>query len=170
MYRSLQFDGTIMVGHGGRFIPGSGAASSATTEARVIVFGSFVNSGQMPSIHHDWKLTAEMNGKPYTGELSTIGQFSMVRDEGTTTYFPDDALYERALAPVPVGGIVQGILIFVFPKLDQDTFPEGTKFTLTFLDAVGHKYTHIVTSSGERGPFGYLPGLHQEYSTPAPSP
>jgi hypothetical protein len=154
-----------MITHGGRFVTDDAPVEAA----RVVVFGSFVNSGQMPSVLYDWQLTAEMNGKMYKGEPSTLGQFTITEKDRTITYFADDALYERALTPVPIGGIVQGVLLFVFPKLDQDSFPDGTKFTLTFLDAINRRYTHVVTSGSGTTRLGYLPGLHQEL-TPVHNP
>src|SRR5580698_5583907 len=54
------FHGGIMIGHSGTYTSGPGA--DAPSGARVVVFGGFVNAGQMPSILYDWKLTAEMNG------------------------------------------------------------------------------------------------------------
>jgi len=131
--------------------------------AHVLVFASVTNSGGVQSIARNWRLTAEVNGKPYTAHTTTLSHTMTITTQGTSvTYFADDALYERANTPIPVGGVVQGILLFVFPTLEQNAFAPGTRFTFTYEDAFKDRYSSALVSGGPSQPIGYLPGLHQQ--------
>jgi hypothetical protein len=133
--------------------------------ANVLVYATIINSGDMPSITRDYKMTAQVGDRVFPGEMAALPpRITLTYSEGPTSVLSGgDALYEKT-EPIPVGGMTTGILGFAFRDLKEGAFGPGTVFTLTFADALGQTYTHreVLTAPSARLNPGRFPRLHQE--------
>lgn len=80
------------------------------------------------------------------------------------SYPAEDALYDKAATPVPVGGEVSGLLLFRFPELTQDALTRGTMVKFGFQDAFGQAYSFNFTLRAAKDVPRYAPGLHEKVS------
>lgn len=133
--------------------------------ALVVPIGSITNAGDVASVAVGFTLRLGINGKSYDGvSIKVPKQFDL--DYPPIRLFEDDALYLRALTPISPGGVVQGMLVFSFPELEQDNVAPGTLVTFGCQDAFGDAYSQQVTITGQNSPPTILPTLHQEIREP----
>jgi hypothetical protein len=78
--------------------------------------------------------------------------------------FDKDALYNKALTPIPTGGEVVGKLVFRTRLLTAEEINvRGTRLTLTFFDAYGNSYSAEFGMSGLSQDMLYIPGLQNPH-------
>lgn len=142
-----------------------GNAEDDTASTLMIMFVSLRNHG-MPSIAEGWQLSirtashqivrASMRLVPPVVSVKSLGGEEI-------QYSGQDALYEKAIqAPIPTGGLVRGILFFVFERMARDVVGRsGSVLTLTFNDVSGKVYLVSTTAGEQTSPFLYYPGLQR---------
>jgi hypothetical protein len=129
----------------------------------------------MQSIAQHFELKALVNGSDeYRGKLEPIQpvlQLPMPNGK-TISFFGNDALYNKALTPIQVGGVVVGILLYLFDVPRAVFENHKTVFTLSFSDALYKIYNvEIPLGTMPVGDIDYVPGLTMVKSkTPAETP
>lgn len=134
---------------------------------------AITNTGNMASIAKNWRLTAYLNDKQISGQILQIPDTYTIKqpDSGQTiTYGAQEALYNKALTPIPSGGMTTGILIFGFQNIDPEIFKAQLKsIKLDFQDALLNQYSITAPRSLENSPLAYIPGItEQKFLCPAP--
>jgi len=142
-----------------------GHSAEGNMSSPVMLMVSITNSGNMPIVATDYDLKALLlDEHELTGVRQKLPPSMSFEAAGgkTETYYETDALYQKTLKPIPVGGMVVGILLFTFPTMAEDAFKEKLKtITLTFQDVRSHTYSASASPIGTMLPPNYIPGLTQ---------
>ena len=127
----------------------------------VFLLVEIANRGTLPSSLIGFSLDIEINGSVFHGVRSTIPQVVTLKTPTTTYRFvgSDSLIVKASSAPIPVGGVVSGLLGFRFLSLREAALP-GTdaKMTLSFEDTFGNTYQARVVDL-ENNTFSEIPDL-----------
>jgi hypothetical protein len=131
------------------------------TDTGIFVFATIKNIGA-PSVVVIWNLAVHIPGKGPMKAAKRLLPATMRLDRQSMMY-AEDALYNKAVnSPVPTGGQISGVLLFVLEGVARDdVWKQGTVLTLEFQDVLGTKSEASVTLTGANEPFKYLPGMRQ---------
>jgi hypothetical protein len=147
-----------------------GSSLADNTSAAILVAG-IVNSGTIQTIATDFRLTIKNKGNVYQGEPSGMPKelpVSLPPGQGhkAIKFFQDDALYNKAVTPIPPGGMIYGVLMFTLPNVDAKSFiGSESEVTFSIRDAWWNQYTTTISGIqfSEKG-FGFHtpPGVRFE--------
>jgi hypothetical protein len=132
-------------------------------QAAVMFWVSVANLG-MQSIADGWRLeTILLDGRRITSNATMMPEtvtFHLANGR-TRTIYREDALYNKLVNPLPQGGKVVGVLLFVMPDIKFDEVQmRGVSFTLRFNDVTGKSYESSKILSGQNaGDIEYFPGM-----------
>jgi len=127
----------------------------------VLVIATVENTG-MPSVARGWKASVQTpEGKVVVGESHYVPPNIIVGDKGNQRRLSgDDALYDKAMTPIPQGGAITGVLLFVFKDITaEQIFKTNSIVTLEFEDILKKKLTATFKMSGKRDENLYFPGM-----------
>ncbi len=130
-----------------------------------------VRNHAAPSIAEGWRLKVTGPGTNIELPPTTIPDSFTLSDSRTgkpkLRFHGKQALYEKAIEPIPRGGLVRGWLRFVFEGVDQDRIrAPGTRWSLSFADVTGKHYESDYVMSGKDGDPRYIPGAEQPFVLP----
>jgi hypothetical protein len=133
----------------------------------IILIVTIKNDGTASSIATNWSLAAIVKGETFKGRWATFPPDGITVHpfEGQTMHLSaKDALYNKALNPIPPGGLTRGILMFLFPGVETDILTPASLpvLYLTFEDIAGktHNAAFAVNGHPNNTP-GYIPGIEQ---------
>jgi hypothetical protein len=131
------------------------------SDTGIFVFATIKNIGA-PSVVVNWNLVVHMPGKAPVKAAKRLLPTTMRLDKQSMMY-AEDALYNKAVnSPVPTGGQISGVLLFVLEGVTRDEcWKQGTILILEFQDVLNTKSEASVTLTGSKDPFRYLPGMRQ---------
>jgi hypothetical protein len=138
----------------------SGKIERLNNRTAAMVWCSISNIG-MQSIANDWHLYLDFpDGKHTEGQGSFVTKkTTFPTPKGDRIVYQEDALYNKALTPIPTGGQINGVLLFEFPDLSvQDLLIQNVKVTLTFKDVSGKSYECFFVLTGKGVDWRYIPG------------
>ena len=123
--------------------------------APVVLIAEITNTGRSSTIIRNFKLTMDLDGAKYPAQWVAItGKMDLLSDNEKVTIYPDNSLEDRAIIPVPQGGIVTGALVFVFPDIRPTALSPTASLIphdglLTHLSATGTSRQCVGQSSRE---------------------
>jgi hypothetical protein len=144
----------------------------------VVIALNVLNSGTMQSIVKNWNVTSTINSRIYQGSFlipppkdftfksTVIGP----NIPTSITYHGDDNIIEKAMTPIPQGGLMAGLLFVEFHDIAPSVFAAGADYTVSFEDALSRKYSVGGTSTAKLGPIAAATGIHADLVCPAPPP
>src|SRR5207245_1935396 len=113
------------------------------------------NTGR-PSVADEWTIYADLTtGRRVVGTKTFVGNSTLFDNPGPTRVIipgqdpvaparqitEDDALYRKALHPIPTGGMIRGYLCAIFAGVSQRELGlPGTKIVVGFKDAWGRSH------------------------------
>lgn len=106
-----------------------GGPSNQGHDTVMIISMSIMNTGDMQSIVHDWKVDASIAGTHYNGifeEMPSTFTFNGIPNgESNTpkslTYKSEDNIVEKSITPIQPGAMLPGTIFVVFRDIDPAT-------------------------------------------------
>jgi hypothetical protein len=138
----------------------SGNSPELQGRSAVTVWAAISNTG-MQSIAKEWQLLVDFpDGKCANGNLTFIPkQMTFFSPGGNRVVYQEDALYNKAMTPIPTGAEITGVLMFVVDVPLKDLQTGNVKMTLSFKDIFGKPYScFIVTKGINDEQIRYVPG------------
>ena len=135
-----------------------GVLPTDTASTMVFIIMYIRNTGQ-PSIADHWTVRGIFpDGRTVIGQNQFIqGTMTLSGGPGTSarTYHESDALYAKALNPIPTGGMIRGVLMVYFQGMDQSQLAQrGTKIVVEFEDVFERRYSAMQIMTGDGVPIG----------------
>ena len=142
-------------------LEGQPAASGLVTQTFVVL--GITNLGT-PSIATNFRLSVKVGGATYESERVAVPDTVKLNVRGREViYYGSDSLFEKGLAPIPLGGYTAGIMYFVFPTLPPDAVRNQIlDYHLSFVDATGHEYSKDIKPSLVSEEVRNFPGVRQQ--------
>src|SRR6266852_9306809 len=116
---------------------------------------SIKNTG-VPSIADNWEISERLpNGCHVTGRHQRISGCTLMDSTGMPARVlnEEDALYAKAIQPIPTGGMIRGVLMAIIPgRLRSEVNVKGTQVIVTFEDVFGRHHQSCCTLKGEGVP------------------
>lgn len=119
---------------------------------------SIRNCGTAPSIAHRFTVEVRTSG----GDVISFRQILQKEVPIPNSKFllrHENAIYERARTPIPVGGIVDGHLCCLTDRVLAKSDIVGSTTTVSFVDAHDRPYSSSFTLEELAKPL-YYPGMH----------
>lgn len=166
-----EFEGGIV-----QALAGTGANDHQTVAVLEV---NVINKGHMQSIVKQWKVEATANGSKYVGAFAPMPPkltFNNIPlnsggvQPTMVTYDSSDNIVPKSITPVPIGGLLPGILFVVFDNVDQAVFRTGVLFTVTYQDVLSREYSMTIKTTGQSALISLNPALKTEVSCPLPAP
>ncbi|MGB8277012.1 MAG: hypothetical protein WCF20_03635 [Methylovirgula sp.] len=147
-----------------------GAASTKTRDYIVVFSINIINSGQMPSIIKNWRVTATVSGTTYEAMFPPVPEnYTLQTPPGSNpdqplsiTYHKQDNIVVKGLTPIQVGSMLTGILFVDFHNIDPEIFRGIVDYSVTFTDVLSKQYSLTAKSTGRIDGIGAIPGLHTD--------
>jgi hypothetical protein len=132
-------------------------------DTSVITLIAHVKNKGTPCAIDSWTISAKLaSGDIIEGKRRAISIPVRINlhSGGSLTYPPENALYQRTIVPIPMGGVVYGLLIADFPTVPPLVFHAGAATVIvTFRDVMGndHRIERPISSISSE-PL-YFPGM-----------
>jgi hypothetical protein len=119
-----------------------GEVAGAVSMGTAVLFVTIANTGP-PSIADNWQLSVRLTDGEVAPAIPIKGRFEFSDPHGKPITINEGLLDEKVRETViPTGSKEGGILMFSFPGYRRDVLDvPGNKFTLTFSDARGRRYS-----------------------------
>ncbi|WP_297300114.1 hypothetical protein [uncultured Methylovirgula sp.] len=126
-----------------------------------ILTASIINAGSAQSVAMSFQLKTTIDGRDYFGIPATVpANVQFIVGNQKYTYHSSDSLVTKASSPIPQGGEVNGIALFVFPTIPPALLARPATFYFTFKDAFGESYNASIDTTGNMVPPTVdLPGI-----------
>ncbi|HTV37195.1 MAG TPA: hypothetical protein VMF12_12260 [Xanthobacteraceae bacterium] len=154
-----------------------GPVKGSDRDVVAVVAVSILNTGTMQSIVKSWQVKADIDGNTYPGMFVQMPEnFTFDNIPRTTlaqptsiTFHSEDNMAEKALKPIEVGAMTNGILFVEFSNVDPAMFRGVVTITVSYQDALSHQYSVSAKSTGQIQQVSALAGLHSELACPMPT-
>lgn len=153
------------------------APKSAPQDAGFVNLVVAVSNTGAPSIATEYQLTVTFaSGETKTGQAIAIPtkgmKFPHKGDGGPAEiFYPEDQLARKTIQPIPKGGCVQGLLMFVISGASmQDLRAIGTSYRLEFKDLWGAPYVTEIKNAGMQDVMLDWPGIRSSTVEDEPEP
>jgi hypothetical protein len=158
----------------GRAVNKDGKPSFGVGGIPIIVTATVSNLG-MPSIVRKWTLNIKLpDGQMITPEPNVV-PMRITADSPSgqpMEIYGEDALHNKGMTPIPQGGAITGILLYVvrnFPR--EQIYQDGTLVILGFEDVVGKKSEATLRLGPHRAKnWMYFPGMKSPIPPPPKAP
>ena len=136
----------------------------------ITLVASTRNTG-MPTVAESYSLSVRVPGKTEITAMPTHipGNIILGRDSKSGRIFQgSDALYSKTAQPIPTGGVVNGVVLFIINNVSRDAVNQvGTSVKLNFADVTGKTFFAEYTFTGKEGDIPiYFPGMKQRIIPP----
>lgn len=139
-----------------------------STPRTLVIVEAIKNSGSMPSAAYFFRVSLKHAGQVFdcttTGlpeELNLILPARGSIPQRNITYYNKDSLALKVLSPVPIGGLISGILVCELNNLDIDSLKEADEVMVSFVDVFQNDHIATIQGSSKYVDAKIFPGLTQ---------
>jgi hypothetical protein len=136
-----------------------------------VALAAIANDGQIQTTITSLSIVTTVDMRQYVGIPTAMPEkVTLNTANGAVTYYSTDSLLTKVLTPIPVGGSVNGVVMFVFPDAPATVLMRPSTYTISFNDVFGKPYQMSIDTIGKATlPAIGLPGVRQDFS-PIPAP